>query len=341
MTHGHLGDVHQALDGLAQLDEGAERDGLGDLAVDDGADRVALDQLDPRILGGLLQTQGDALALQIDVQNLDLDLVADLDDLGRMVDVVPGQLGDVDQTVDAAQVNEGAEVDDAGNRALETHALGQLGEDLGALVLAAFLKQHATGQDNVVAVAVHLDDAGLDLGVQVHVQVLDATQVDQRRRQEAAQADVQDQAALDNLDNLAGDGLAGLELLLNADPGALVLGTLLGQDQTAILVLLLQDQSLDLVAEIDDLGRIGVLTDGQLADGHNALGLESDVHQHLVVLDLDNRAVDQVALVELGQRAVDHLIHLIVGDVLEVDDGRVLDVGQNGPLPYFAGDPSS
>ena len=59
------------------------------------------------------------------------------------------------------------------------------------------------------------------------------------------------------------------------------------------------------------------------------------------MLDLDNRAVDQVALVELGQRAVDHLIHLIVGDVLEVDDGRVLDVGQNGPLPYFAGDPSS
>ena len=131
--------------------------------------------------------------------------------------------------------------------------------------------------------------------MQVHVQVLDATQVDQRRRQEAAQADVQDQAALDNLDNLAGDGLASLELLLNADPGALVLGTLLGQDQTAVLVLLLQDQSLDLVAEIDDLGRIGVLADGQLADGHNALGLESDVHQHLVMLDLDNRAVDQVA----------------------------------------------
>ena len=50
------------------------------------------------------------------------------------------------------------------------------------------------------------------------------------------------------------------------------------------------------------------------------------------MLDLDDRAVDQVALVELGQRAVDHRIHLLVGDVLEVDDGRVFDVGQNGPL---------
>ena len=38
------------------------------------------------------------------------------------------------------------------------------------------------------------------------------------------------------------------------------------------------------------------------------------------MLDLDDRAVDQVALVELGQRAVDHRIHLLVGDVLEVDD---------------------
>ena len=34
---GHLGDVHQALDGVAQLDEGAEGHDLGDLAVNDGA----------------------------------------------------------------------------------------------------------------------------------------------------------------------------------------------------------------------------------------------------------------------------------------------------------------
>ena len=71
-------------------------------------------------------------------------------------------------------------------------------------------------------------------------------------------------------------------------------------------------------------------------DGMDASALEADVDEHLVVLDLDDRAVDQVALVELGQRAVDHRIHLLVGDVLEVDDGRVFDVGQNGPLSILS-----
>ena len=80
---GHLGDVHQALDALAQVDESAERDKLGHSALDDSADGVLLDQCAPRILGGLLETQGDALAVEIDVENLDLDLLADLDNLGR------------------------------------------------------------------------------------------------------------------------------------------------------------------------------------------------------------------------------------------------------------------
>ena len=100
--------------------------------------------------------------------------------------------------------------------------------------------------------------------------------------------------------------------------------------------------SFDLLAQLHDVGRIGVLADGQLARRDDALALEADVDEHLVVLDLDDRAVDQVALVELGQRAVDHRIHLLVGDVLEVDDGRVFDVGQNGPFQFFLiGDPSS
>ena len=41
--------------------------------------------------------------------------------------MAPGELGDVDQAVDAAQVDEGTEVNDAGDDALEVHALGELG----------------------------------------------------------------------------------------------------------------------------------------------------------------------------------------------------------------------
>ena len=50
------------------------------------------------------------------------------------------------------------------------------------------------------------------------------------------------------------------------------------------------------------------------------------------MLDLDDGAINQIAFVEIGEGAIDHFIHLLVGDVFEVDDGRVLDFGQNGPL---------
>ncbi len=258
---------------VAELDEGAERNDLGDLAVDDGSDRVGLDELNPRILGGLLETERDALTLQVDVENLDLDLVADLDDLGGMVDVVPGKLGDVHQAIDAAQIDERAEVDDRGNRALEAHALRELVRISAALVLAALLEQNAAGQNDVVRLrSISMTRASISV-LMVHIEILDATEVDERSREEATQTDVENQAALDNLDDLAVDNLAGVELLLDAVPSTLVLGALLGQDQTTVLVLLLEYQSLDGSPRLNDVCRVSVLADGQLADRDNALGL--------------------------------------------------------------------
>ena len=231
-----------------------------------------------------------------------------------------------------SEVDERAEVDDGGDGALQAHALRELGQNLGALVLAAFFQQHAAGKHDVVAVAVHLDDAGLELGAHVHVEILDAAQVHEGCGQEAAQADVDDEAALDDFDDLAHDRLAGLELLFDGNPGALVLCALLGKDQATVLVFLLKNQGLDLVANLDEVGGIGVLADGKLAYGNDAFGLEADVDKDLVALDLHDRAVNKVALVKFGQGAIDHLIHLLVGDLGEVDDVGILDLSQNGPL---------
>ncbi|GMA85033.1 hypothetical protein GCM10025868_02830 [Angustibacter aerolatus] len=97
----------------------------------------------------------------------------------------------------------------------------------------------------------------------VGLQVAHAPHLDERRRQEAAQADVEDQAALDDLDDGAGDDAVVLLDLLDRAPGALVLRALLGQDEPTLLVLLLEDQGLDLVADLDDLVRVDVVLDGE------------------------------------------------------------------------------
>ena len=162
----------------------------------------------------------------------------------------------------------------------------------------------------------------------IGVEVLHAAKVNEGRRQEAAKADIEDKAALDDLDDLALDGLAGVELLLHAVPSTLVLGTLLGEDETALLVLLLKDESLNLVAKRDDVGRVDVLADGKLASRNDALRLVADVKQDLVALDLDDGSGDKIALVEIGDGTVDEVVHLLVGNIIQREDGRVLNLTQ-------------
>ena len=122
----------------------------------------------------------------------------------------------------------------------------------------------------------------------VRLEVAHAAQVDERRGQEAAQADVEDQAALDDLDDRARDDAVLLLDLLDRAPGALVLRALLGQDEATVLVLLLEDEGLELLVERHDLVRVDVVADRELSRRDDALGLEADVEQHLVAVDLDD-----------------------------------------------------
>ena len=116
MTLSQLGDVDEALDAVLDADERAEGDELGDLAGHNLADGVGAGEGLPRIFLGGLEGQRNALAIHVDVENLDGDFLANLDDLGRVVDVLPGQLGNVNQTVHATQVHECTEVDDGGDK---------------------------------------------------------------------------------------------------------------------------------------------------------------------------------------------------------------------------------
>src|SRR6202007_3271761 len=302
---GQFGDVDQALDALLDPDERAERHQLGDPARDDLADLVRAGELLPRVFLGGLQRQRDALAVHVHVEDLDGDLLADLDDLTRVVDVLPGQLGHVHQAVHAAQVDERAEVDDRGHDALADLALGQRVEEGVADLGLGLLEPGAPGQDHVVAVLVQLDDLGFDLLAHVGLQVADPAHLHQRGRQEAAQADVEDETALDDLDDGAGDDAVLLLDPLDGAPRALILRPLLGQDEAAFLVLLLENQGLDLLARLHDLVRVDVVLDRQFAGRDDALGLVADIEQNLVSIDLDDDPLDNVAVVEVLDGFVD------------------------------------
>jgi hypothetical protein len=214
------------------------------------------------------------------------------------------------EAVHATEVDEGTEVHDRADRPLATLALLQVLEELLSALGLRLLQEGAPREHDVVAVAVELDDLRLELLAHEGLEVPDAPQVYERRREEPSQADVEDQPALHDLDHRALDRLARLHDLLDPSPGALVLRPLLGEDQPAFLVLLLEDQGLDPVAHRDDLVRVDVVADRQLFARDHALGLVADVQQDLVAVDLDDLAVDDVAVLEVVERSLQGLDQL-------------------------------
>ena len=148
---------------------------------------------------------------------------------------------------------------------------------------------------------------------EVLVQVLHAPDVDQRGGQEAAHPEVEDEAALDDLDDHAVDRLAALGRSLDALPRLLEAGALLREDEAAVRVLLLHDEGVDLVTEGHLLVGIHVPANRQLGDRDDAFGLVADVDEDLVLVDPDDLARHHVALAERRERAV------VVGDELAVD----------------------
>ena len=125
--------------------------------------------------------------------------------------------------------------------------------------------------------------------------------------------EVDDQAALDDLDDGAHDRLARLGGGLDAAPCLLEAGALLGHDQATVLVLLGEDHRVDLLAERHLLTWIDRLADRQLVGRDDALGLVADVDEHLVLVDAYDIARHDLALLEGLHRGV------VVGDYLTVD----------------------
>src|SRR5690606_36006896 len=131
---------------------------IGDLAEQAGAHRVTAGDVLPRILAQLLETQGDALALAVELEHLHFDLVADVHHLGGVFDALPRHVGDVQQAIDAAQLHGGAVVGEVLDDTLDGLAFLQVFQQRFALAAALLLYHGAAGNHYVVTLAIELDD---------------------------------------------------------------------------------------------------------------------------------------------------------------------------------------
>ena len=87
-----------------------------------------------------------------------------------------------------------------------------------------------------------------------------------------------------------------------------------------------------MLAQAHDLLGVGVIADRQLAGRDDALGLEADVEQDLVAIDLDDRALDQVTIVELDDGVGHHVFERRSTEVVFGDGaGDVIPLRIEGP----------
>ena len=154
----HLGDVDEALDARLELDEGTIFGDVGHAAGELALDRVFGRRALPRIALELLHAEADALRLAVDADDLHLDRVTDVDDLARVVDALVAHVGDMEQAVDAAEIDEGAVIGDVLDDTLDHLALGEALDQAGALLGAGLFEDRAARHDDVAAAAIHLEN---------------------------------------------------------------------------------------------------------------------------------------------------------------------------------------
>ena len=296
--------MDEAFDAGFDLHERAVRNQVGDLAFDLGSSREALLDLVPRIVGRLLETEGDALLVFVDLEDLELDFLADLEQFARVGEATPGHVGDVKQSVHAAEVDEGAEIGEIFHRAGDHRADVGAGHELLAFFAAFLLDEFAAAEDHVAAVIVEFDDFEIVGVADELIEVLRRDDVDLRGRQESLDADVDQESAFDHGFDPALDDAFVLENLADFVPVLAVGGLFFGKDDHAFVVLETDEQDFDFVAD-GDFGRIV-----EFRGGDGAFGLVVDVDEKFAGADFQNAAFDNAAFFELFGRVGDQFLDL-------------------------------
>src|SRR6478736_9927571 len=205
-----------------------------------------------------------------------------------MTHALPRHVGDVQQAIDAAEVDERTVIGEVLDDALDDCIFLQALEQLLALFRMLALDHRAAADHHVVALAVELDDLEFEFLAFEEHRIADRTDVDQRARQECADVlDVDGETALDLAGNLADNRGVGLLRCFQFIPHQRALGFFARQARFAEAVFDGIEGDLDLVADLYFQLAPFVL---ELLDRYNALGFEPGVDHNNVVADLDHNA---------------------------------------------------
>src|SRR5947209_3018211 len=290
----HLRDMNETLDAGLELHERAVIGDVGDPALESRADRILRFDALPRVFLQLLHAERDAVSLVVDLDDLDLHLLADIEHFGRMVDAAPGDVGDVQQAVDAAEIDEGAIFGDILHHAVDDLALFQVLHQLLALFGAGFFQHGAARYDDVAAAAIHFQDLKRLRLIHQRGNVANRPNIDLAARQKRHRAvEIDGEAALDLIENHAMHLFVAVESLLQLAPALLAPRLVAREHRLAERVFHPLEIDFDGIANLD----VGLpARPREFAQRDASLGLRPDVDHSDVLLDSNDGPLDDGAL---------------------------------------------
>ena len=286
-----LRNVDQAVNARYDLSECAERHELEDLNLSNRADVVLGLEYVPRIVLLALVAEGDLLVFLIQTDNEYLYLVANRNDLGRVLDAAPGQLGDVNHAVHAADVYECAVGSQGLNGAVVLVADFDGVPDLLSSSLASLSLDLTDRTNNALALTVDLGDIEGLLGLNqlAHRLILRYTGLGCRDEYANAVCSCNNTAAVLLNDNTLNNGVL-LVSLLNGLPALQLINALLGQSDGTLAVVYANNNSLDLVANVDVGSYVIVRVVRQLTQRDIRSVLNAQIYLYVVIGNTYNGA---------------------------------------------------
>jgi hypothetical protein len=247
----------------------------------------------------LLHAERDTLGFRVDLDDLDFDFLTDFNHLRRVIDTLVGHVGDVQQAIDAAKVDERTVVGDVLDDTLADVAFGHVGHDFRTLFGAALFKDGAARDNDVAARAVQLENGeGLNFAHE-RADIADRADVHLGARKEGVDAaEVDREAAFDAAGDRTFDRFVVVEALFELDPALFAAGLVTGQDGVAKGVF-------DTVEiDVDDVAGFRlVVFHREFAKRNTAFGFQADVDEHGIVFNADNGGRDNLAFLHCRRRS--------------------------------------
>ena len=244
----------------------------------------------------MLEAKRDLFFDRVELEDNHFHLVSDGEHLRGVDDPAPGHIGDVEQSVHTAQVDEDPVIGDVLDKPLDARAFLEDGQGLLAALLPVHFQQGPARQDDISAFLVEFEDFELELLSDQLVQIPHGPQIDLGPREKGLDAEIHRQAPFDPGGNHALDRSPFLKDTPNSLPYTEFFGFLLGEHHHTVGVLDRFEKHLDLIS---NLGLQLTVFVGKFFNINLSLGFVTDIHGDKILLKSNNLPLDDLMLLEM------------------------------------------